>query len=92
MFPDIDEETLFTLSRIDLTSICYPLIVAAVEYAISAGHAGPRKGEQSGAILVFLPGWAEIQRCIQFLEEESSPQTRKKLVCLPLHSQVSPAE
>lgn len=61
-------------------TISYDLVATLVK------HIDRDLGEKDGAILIFMPGVAEIDRCI------NSIQGNSRFVTLPLHASLSPAE
>ncbi|CUF02732.1 DEAD/DEAH box RNA helicase, putative [Bodo saltans] len=73
----LDMHTLSTLARMNLEVLNYELIEKIITYICDAY-------QFEGAVLVFLPGMAEIQRC--FEELRSSPYLMKNCVVHNLHS------
>ena len=65
----ITKDTLMTLARMNLDTINYELIERLVEY-IDTTH------EYEGAILIFLPGMAEIQKCMEELQSNRALAAR----------------
>lgn len=63
-------------------SISYDLITTLVQ------HIDRELGDKDGAILIFLPGVAEIDRCINSIVACSE----RRFMALPLHASLSPAE
>ncbi|KAK7204832.1 putative DEAD/DEAH box helicase [Myxozyma melibiosi] len=61
--------------------INYDFIAAVVR------HIDHTLGDKEGAILIFLPGTAEISRCISTISSSSS-----KFHCLPLHASLIPSD
>jgi ATP-dependent RNA helicase DHX36 len=81
--PRYSKATIHSLSIIDETVICYPLLAELLEN-ISIN-------QDDGAILVFVPGYAEIQKTIEELYKKEYFQSSKATI-LPLHSSLSTAE
>ena len=80
-FPRVhDEDVLESLRIADEDAINYPLVAAVVS------HICKHKGD--GAVLIFMPGLAEIQECITELEAVDLGPSR----ILPLHSSLSTQE
>lgn len=77
--PQGDETLGKALRRLGM-GINYDLIAATVEYIDS------QLGEQAGAILIFLPGTLEIDRCLAAINRIPNTHT------LPLHASLLPAE
>jgi HrpA-like RNA helicase len=65
------------------TTLNYELIAAVVQHICVQN--------QPGAVLIFLPGLAEIKRCLQTIAD-SCDTAQYPLVLLPLHSTLSPQE
>lgn len=76
-------ETVKTISRMDLDVINFELIESIVLHIDQSIRV-------EGAVLVFLPGMAEIQQCVQQLE--SNPLLRKRCIFFNLHSSLGSAE
>ncbi|KAI8788572.1 ATP-dependent RNA helicase DHX57 [Biomphalaria glabrata] len=78
--------TIKTLSHLDLEKINYDLIVLLLEYIVTS-----QELPSDGAILVFMPGFAEIQTLYDMLLSTStfriSNKSRYKII--PLHSTLS---
>lgn len=79
-----DTKTASTLSRMNLEVVNYELVLYLVS-DICKKH----KGEE-GAILIFMPGLAEIQRCMDELKSE--PKLRDQCVFFNLHSSLGSNE
>ncbi|EJT97204.1 P-loop containing nucleoside triphosphate hydrolase protein [Dacryopinax primogenitus] len=76
----LDEDQIRALESISRTDrIDYQLVAAVVEHIV---HTSPNEG----AILIFMPGVAEIKQCI------TSLNSIRPALILPLHANLSPAE
>ncbi|OWZ15398.1 ATP-dependent RNA helicase [Phytophthora megakarya] len=73
-------------ARVDDSKIDYDLIVHLVRYLVLESS-----GDAQGAILVFLPGTAEIKRLIEMLTHGSGGLA-SKVWALPLHGSLSGAD
>ncbi|RIA92801.1 P-loop containing nucleoside triphosphate hydrolase protein [Glomus cerebriforme] len=84
------KKTRLVLSRIDETCINFDLIVSLLNYICNNPEAKQKNDiPQDGAILIFLPGMAEIRRLNdQILSDNNFSDTSKFLV-YPLHSAIS---
>jgi ATP-dependent RNA helicase DHX29 len=82
-FPKYSKETIHSLSVVDETVINYELLSELLL------HICLNQGE--GAILVFCPGFQEIQKTIEELYKKEYFQT-SKVVVYPLHSNLSTEE
>ncbi|CAG8519373.1 1074_t:CDS:10 [Funneliformis mosseae] len=85
------KNTRLVLSRIDETCINYDLIVFLLNYICNNSEAQQRNDyiPEDGAILIFLPGMAEIRRLHdQMLSDRNFSDTSRFLV-YPLHSTIS---
>ncbi|CAM41748.1 putative RNA helicase [Leishmania braziliensis MHOM/BR/75/M2904] len=76
-------KTLDTLARMNYDVINYELIESIVEYIDTALRV-------PGAVLVFLPGMAEIQRCLEQLK--LNPRLAKSCLFYNLHSSLGSSE
>lgn len=81
--PKYSKSTIHSLSIMDETVICYPLLAELLL------HISMNQGE--GAILVFCPGFQEIQKTIEELYKKEYFQS-SAVVIYPLHSSLSTAE
>jgi ATP-dependent RNA helicase DHX29 len=81
--PKYSKETIHSLSIVDENKINYELLAELLEQISS------KQGE--GAILVFCPGFQEIQKTIEELYKKEYFQSSKVLI-YPLHSTLSTAE
>ncbi|KAF1765667.1 hypothetical protein GCK72_005620 [Caenorhabditis remanei] len=82
--PSINESLKVAMSRISEKDIPYGVIEATLVDIANRGV--------DGAVLIFLPGWAEIMSlCNRLLEHQEFGQTSKYEV-LPLHSQLTSQE
>lgn len=95
------------INRMDPERINFDLVAAVVRH-IHANVDPPSRGKSPGAILVFVPGFGEIKRCIRSLVDEDPFQSKGYgkggkgggsgggtgggLWVLPLHSMVSVAD
>ncbi|EXX76142.1 P-loop containing nucleoside triphosphate hydrolase protein [Rhizophagus irregularis] len=84
------KKTQLALSRIDETCINYDLIISLLNYICNNPVAKQKNNiPEDGAILIFLPGMAEIRRLNdQILSDINFSDTTKFLV-YPLHSTIS---
>lgn len=82
-YPKYGKETIHSLSIVDETVINYELLSALLQ------HICLNQGE--GAILVFCPGFQEIQKTIEEMYKKEFFQS-SKVVIYPLHSTLSTAE
>jgi HrpA-like RNA helicase len=82
-YPKYSKETIHSLSIVDETIINYPLIADLLEHI--------SKNEGEGAILVFCPGFQEIQKTIEEMYKKEYFQSGN-VVIYPLHSTLSTAE
>lgn len=82
-YPRYSKETIHSLSIVDETVINYELIAALLE-RISINQA-------EGAILVFCPGFQEIQKTIEEMYKKEYFQS-SNVVIYPLHSTLSTAD
>ena len=84
------KKTRLVLSRIDETRINYDLIVSLLNYVCNNSETQQKNDiPEDGAILIFLPGMAEIRRLNdQILSDRNFSDTAKFLV-YPLHSTIS---
>ncbi|KAH9519541.1 ATPdependent RNA helicase [Bulinus truncatus] len=88
-YSNYSTSTVKTLTQLDLEKINYDLIVTLLEYIVTDDH---EEFPEDGAILVFLPGFAEIQILYDMLLSTpmflpSGKSSRYKI--LPLHSSLS---
>jgi ATP-dependent RNA helicase DHX36 len=81
--PKYPSSVINSLETVDESVINYELLAALLE------HIG--SGSEEGAILVFLPGMAEITKAIETLYKTPLFQS-SKVVIYPLHSSLSTAE
>jgi len=82
-YPKYDSKTIHSLSIVDESVINYELLAALIEHLTLSG--------EDGAILVFLPGMAEITTAIDELKKKEHFQS-DQVVIYPLHSSLSTAE
>lgn len=82
-YPRYSKETIHSLSVVDETVINYELLSELLE------HICINQGE--GAILVFCPGFQEIQKTVEEMYKKEFFQS-SKVVIYPLHSSLSTAE
>ena len=82
-FPKYSKQTIHSLSIANETVINYELISLLLE------HISLNQGE--GAILVFCPGYQEIQKTIEEMYKKEYFQS-SKVVIYPLHSSLSTSE
>lgn len=81
--PKYDSKTIHSLSIVDESVINYELLAALVEHLSLHG--------EDGAILIFMPGMAEISNAIDELRKKEFFQS-DKVVIYPLHSSLSTSE
>ncbi|CAG5133525.1 unnamed protein product, partial [Candidula unifasciata] len=86
-YQDYSGSTVKVLSVMDLMKINYDLIIHLLEWIVLGDH----ELAQEGAILVFLPGFAEIQTLYDMLLSTSEFGIRNKgrYKIIPLHSTLS---
>ncbi|MEE6474954.1 hypothetical protein FKM82_010549 [Ascaphus truei] len=84
-----NKAALKAISAMDLDKINLELIEALLEWIVSGDHSYP-----PGAVLVFLPGLAEIKTLYEQLQSNSffSNRRNKRCVIYPLHSSLSSEE
>ncbi|XP_053567900.1 putative ATP-dependent RNA helicase DHX57 [Bombina bombina] len=85
----LSKSVIKTLSAMDLEKINLDLIEALLEWIVNGDHSYP-----PGAVLVFLPGLAEIKMLFEQLQSNASFNNRrnKRCVIYPLHSSLSSEE
>ncbi|OCT79840.1 putative ATP-dependent RNA helicase DHX57 [Xenopus laevis] len=85
----ISKSVIKTLSTMDLDKINLDLIEALLEWIVNGEHSYP-----PGAVLVFLPGLAEIKTLYDQLQSNAmfSNRRSKRCVIYPLHSSLSSEE
>lgn len=81
--PNYDNRTINSLSIVDESIINYELLAALIEHLTLNGD--------DGAILVFVPGMAEISNAIDELKKKKHFQS-DQVVIYPLHSTLSTSE
>ncbi|CAL1548512.1 unnamed protein product [Lymnaea stagnalis] len=86
-YSDYSTSTMKTLSSLDLEKINYDIIVLLLEWIVTGNHEFPTQG----AILVFLPGFAEIQTLFDMLlaTTEFGIRSKSRYKIIPLHSSLS---
>jgi len=82
-YPKYDSKVINSLSIVDESVINYELLAALIEHLTETG--------EEGAILVFLPGLAEITNAIDELRRKELFQS-DRVVIYPLHSSLSTSE
>lgn len=89
-YPDYNKRTIRTLALMDFDKINYDLILQLLEFIVAGDHTYPKEG----AILVFLPGFAEIQTLYDMLlsSSEFGHRNKQKYRIVPLHSTLSSEE
>ncbi|XP_076442712.1 putative ATP-dependent RNA helicase DHX57 [Babylonia areolata] len=89
-YPGLSKRTIKTMATMDLEKINYDLILSLLSWIVSDKHEYPKEG----AILVFLPGFAEIQSLMDLLlrSPEFGHRHREKYNIIPLHSTLSSDE
>ncbi|MBN3305976.1 DHX57 helicase, partial [Amia calva] len=88
-FKDVKKSVLKTIAAMDLDKINMDLIESILEWIVDGDHNYP-----SGAVLVFLPGLAEIKMLYEQLQSNRMFNNRnnKRCVVYPLHSSLSNEE
>ncbi|XP_069625162.1 putative ATP-dependent RNA helicase DHX57 [Ranitomeya imitator] len=88
-YRDVSKSVIKTLSAMDLDKINLDLIEALLEWIVGGDHSYP-----PGAVLVFLPGLAEIKMLYEQLQSNAlfSNRRNKRCVIYPLHSSLSSEE
>ncbi|XP_075059798.1 putative ATP-dependent RNA helicase DHX57 [Mixophyes fleayi] len=88
-YSGVSKSVINTLSAMDLDKINLELIEALLEWIINGDHSYP-----PGAVLVFLPGLAEIKMLYEQLQSNAlfSNRRSKRCVIYPLHSSLSSEE
>ncbi|XP_063774082.1 putative ATP-dependent RNA helicase DHX57 isoform X2 [Pseudophryne corroboree] len=88
-YSGVSKSVISTLSTMDLDKINLELIEALLEWIVSREHSYP-----PGAVLVFLPGLAEIKTLYEQLQSNAlfSNRRSKRCVIYPLHSSLSNEE
>nr|KAG5699673.1 hypothetical protein BaRGS_022071 [Batillaria attramentaria] len=89
-YPDCSKRTIRTMALMDLEKINYDLILLLLEWIVSGDHSHPKEG----GILIFLPGFAEIQTMLDTLlsSSEFGHRNKAKYRIVPLHSTLSSEE
>ncbi|XP_069118914.1 putative ATP-dependent RNA helicase DHX57 [Argopecten irradians] len=83
-YSDYHKSTCRSMALMDMNKINYDLIVTLLEWIVE-----DKEGFPKGAILVFLPGFAEIQTLFELLQSNSTFRNRKSFKVIPLHSTLS---
>ncbi|XP_060781858.1 putative ATP-dependent RNA helicase DHX57 isoform X2 [Neoarius graeffei] len=87
-YPACSKPVLKTLAAMDLNKINMDLLESLLEWIVNGDHSYP-----PGAVLVFLPGLAEIKQLYEQLQANRMFNRRaKKCVVYPLHSSLSNEE
>ncbi|XP_042303020.1 LOW QUALITY PROTEIN: putative ATP-dependent RNA helicase DHX57 [Sceloporus undulatus] len=88
-YKGIRTSVLKTMATMDLDKVNLELIEALLEWIVSGKHSYP-----PGAVLIFLPGLAEIKTLYKQLQSNSLFNNRhsKRCVVYPLHSSLSSEE
>ncbi|KAH9495038.1 ATPdependent RNA helicase, partial [Bulinus truncatus] len=82
--------TISTLSNMDFEKVNYELLVKLLEWIVTGKH---EDFPDEGAILVFLPGYQEIQTVYDLLQLKGEFASNKdKYIIIPLHSSFSTEE
>ncbi|XP_022087605.1 putative ATP-dependent RNA helicase DHX57 [Acanthaster planci] len=88
-YSDYSKSTIKVLGTMDAEKINYDLIEELVSWIVFGDHEYPK----DGAILIFLPGLAEILSCYDQLQSSlCGPRAKKKFKLVPLHSSLSSEE
>lgn len=88
-FKDVNKSVLKTISAMDLDKINMDLVESLLEWIVDGPHDYP-----PGAVLVFMPGLAEIKMLYEQLQSNRMFNNRSKSRCVvyPLHSSLSNEE
>ncbi|KFQ29672.1 Putative ATP-dependent RNA helicase DHX57, partial [Mesitornis unicolor] len=88
-YKGVNKAVLKTMSVMDLDKVNLELIEALLEWIVSGRHSYP-----PGAVLIFLPGLAEIKMLYEQLQSNALFNNRhsKRCVVYPLHSSLSSEE
>uniref|UniRef100_A0A8C4UZ62 Putative ATP-dependent RNA helicase DHX57 n=1 Tax=Falco tinnunculus TaxID=100819 RepID=A0A8C4UZ62_FALTI len=88
-YKGVDKTVLKTMSVMDLEKVNLELIEALLEWIVAGRHSYP-----PGAVLIFLPGLAEIKMLYEQLQTNALFNNRhsKRCVVYPLHSSLSSEE
>ncbi|XP_043839844.1 putative ATP-dependent RNA helicase DHX57 isoform X2 [Dromiciops gliroides] len=88
-YPGYNKSVIKTMSVMDLEKVNLELIEALLEWIVYGKHSYP-----PGAVLVFLPGLAEIKMLYEQLQSNPlfSNRRSKRCIILPLHSSLSSEE
>ncbi|CDQ65894.1 unnamed protein product [Oncorhynchus mykiss] len=89
LFKDTKKSVLKTISAMDLDKINMDLVESVLEYIVDGDHSYP-----PGAVLVFMPGLAEIKTLYEQLQSNRMFNNRNRARCVvyPLHSSLSNEE
>ncbi|XP_038072636.1 putative ATP-dependent RNA helicase DHX57 [Patiria miniata] len=86
---DYSKSTIKVLGTMDAEKINNDLIEELVSWIVFGDHEYPK----DGAILIFLPGLAEILSCYEQLQSSlGGPRAKKQFKLVPLHSSLSSEE
>ncbi|CAL1536289.1 unnamed protein product [Lymnaea stagnalis] len=80
--------TVHTLSTMNLEEINFDLVVDLIQWIVRGAHGFPRHG----AVLVFLPGYQEIQTVYDHLLGSAQFRDQSRYKIIPLHSTLSSDE
>ncbi|XP_060083551.1 putative ATP-dependent RNA helicase DHX57 [Ylistrum balloti] len=85
-YSDYHKSTCRCMALMDMNKINYDLIVTLLEWIVEE-----KEGFPNGAVLVFLPGFAEIQTLYEMLQSNSTfgNRNKKSYKIIPLHSTLS---
>ncbi|KAI4874272.1 hypothetical protein NFI96_028451, partial [Prochilodus magdalenae] len=88
-YPNYSKSVLKTLAAMDLDKINMDLLESVLEWIVDGDHNYP-----PGAVLVFLPGLAEIKQLYEQLQSNRmfNNRTARRCVVYPLHSSLSNEE
>ncbi|GFO15860.1 ATP-dependent RNA helicase dhx36 [Plakobranchus ocellatus] len=89
-YPDVRYSTIKTMAQMDLEKLNFDLVVQLLEWIMLGKHEFPR----GGAILIFMPGFAEIQTLYDQLlaTSEFGIRNKSRYKIIPLHSTLSSEE
>ncbi|KAK6997999.1 ATP-dependent RNA helicase DHX57 isoform X1, partial [Biomphalaria glabrata] len=89
-YPDYSFSTINTLDKMKFEKLDFNLIAHLLEWIVTTQH---DELPLDGAILVFLPGYEEIENTYnKLLETEEFKENKDKYIIIPLHSSFSSDE
>ncbi|GFR93670.1 ATP-dependent RNA helicase DHX36, partial [Elysia marginata] len=89
-YPDVKSSTIMTMAQMDLEKLNNDLIILLLEFIVLGKHEFP----QGGAVLIFMPGFAEIQLLYDQIlaTSEFGIRNKSRYRIIPLHSTLSSEE